>query len=84
MRLIHTALCHILVSNLVNYYNDPEWYYQFSNLWVQRLFIFDLDSDQKNYGLVWFGLVSLFNGISTFEDYLITKLSLVMNSIDNI
>ena len=25
------------------------------------------------FGLVWFGLVSLFNGISTFVDYLMAK-----------
>ena len=35
-------------------------------------------------GLVWFGLVSLFNGISTFVGYLMPKLFSKKNSSDTI
>ena len=38
------------------------------------------ESLHENDGLVWFGLVSLFNGISTFVGYLMPKLFPKKNS----
>ena len=35
---------------------------------------------KDHFGLVWFGLVSLFNSISTFVGYLMSKPSLLKNS----
>ena len=45
---------------------------------------FVLVAQHDDDGLVWFGLVSLFNGISTFVGYIIPKPSFLKNSCGTI
>ena len=51
--------------------------------WDSTLFIIvDLKIIESR--LVWFGLVSLLNGITTFMGYLMSKISFLKNNIDTI